>query len=154
MNREMGIDGEVIWKTGLAAAILGLLGAAILGLWAVNLSQGFLSNGLQTVENDTLAVFHLAAETLMGFTALAAAWGLAAGKGWGPTAGVAALGMVVYSTINSLSHSVRNDPSLSPVLLISLLLAVVGLLALSAGERPRQDDEGTSHSRAVGPHEK
>jgi MYXO-CTERM domain-containing protein len=125
------------WSLRAAAAILGTLGVAILGFWAFALRKGFLTDGLQTVENNSLAVFHVAAEAIMGIAALVGAWGIITGRAWGPPIGLAALGMVVYATVNSLSHSVKNDPSLTPVFLVSLLLALIGLALLLSGRRPR-----------------
>jgi hypothetical protein len=108
-----------------ATALLVVLGSGIIAMWTANLAGGWLAQGFRTVENNQLSVFHLSAELLMGATALAAGLALWRKLAWAPTAYLVAVGMMVYSTVNSLGHSVRNAPELTPILLGSLVLAAV-----------------------------
>lgn len=116
------------------AYILLVLGSIILLMWAVFIASGVLEDGVRTVENNQYLVFHIAAECLMGFTLVAAGIGLMRKAAWADPAAFAGLGMTIYSTINSLAHSVRNEPGLTPVLVVSLALAVA-TLAMLAGTR-------------------
>lgn len=54
---------------------------------------------------------------------------------WGRPLAYVAGGMVIYSTINSLGESVKNTPSLTPVLVVSLVAVLVCFALLRFGRR-------------------
>ena len=99
------------------------LGAIILVMWTVFLATGVLDNGIWTVENNQYLAFHIIAESTMGLLLIVAGVALLRRKRWAVPAAYLGLGMTVYSTINSLAHSVRNEQTLTPVFLASLALA-------------------------------
>jgi len=130
----------------IAAITMVILGAVILLTWAAFIATGVLDQGIRTVERSEhgqYLAFHLAAETLMAMLLIAGGAGLLLKTSWSQPVAFLGLGMTVYSTVNSLSHTVRNEPVLTPVLLISLVIAVaVIVLLVRAGTR---NTKGTSN---------
>jgi uncharacterized membrane protein len=122
------------WQSIFVGIILALVGLSMLSFWGMWLAQGTLVNGLNTVENNNYIVFHILAESLAGLAALRAAAGLFMGWQSGRRFVYIAGGMVIYSTINSLGESVKNLPSLTPVL-IGSLVAVLICFAFLGSER-------------------
>jgi peptidoglycan/LPS O-acetylase OafA/YrhL len=118
----------------IAATTMITLGALILGMWAAFIAGGVLDQGLRTVENNQYLIFHLAAETVMGALLILGGAGLLRRSSWAYTVAFLGLGMTVYSTINSLSHSVRNEPSLTPILIASMIVAVA-IATMLGGQR-------------------
>ena len=116
------------------ALLMVALGSVVLLMWIVFVASGVLEDGIRTVENDQYLAFHIAAECLMGAALIAAGAGLLRTAWWAMPVAFVALGMTIYSTINSLAHSVRNEPGLTPVLLVSLALAIA-VLAMLAGSQ-------------------
>jgi hypothetical protein len=110
-----------------------ILGAAILLTWAAFIATGVLDQGIRTVEHNKhgqYLAFHLVAEALMAMFLIAGGAGLLLKASWALPVAFLGLGMTVYSTVNSLSHTVRNEPALTPVLLISLGIAVAVIVLL------------------------
>jgi hypothetical protein len=113
------------WQGICADIILALVGLNMLGFWAMWLAQGNLVDGVNTVENNNLIVFHILAESVAGIAALRAAVGLFMRWQSGQRFAYIAGGMVIYSAINSLGESVKNLPSLTPVLIGSLVAVLI-----------------------------
>ena len=122
------------WQSTCVGIILALLGLSMLGFWGMWLAQGNLIDGFKTVENNNYIVFHILAESIAGIAALRAAVGLFMRWQSGRRFVYIAGGMVIYSTINSLGDSVRNIPSLTPVL-IGSLVAILICFAFLGSER-------------------
>jgi predicted PurR-regulated permease PerM len=122
------------WQSICVSIILALVGLGMLGFWGMWLAQGNLVDGVNTVENNNYIVFHILAESLAGIAALRAAAGLFMRWQSGRRFVYIAGGMVIYSTINSLGESVKNLPSLTPVL-IGNLVAILICFAFLWSER-------------------
>jgi hypothetical protein len=131
------------WQALTVSVLLVILGLGMLGFWAMWLAQGNLRGGIATIENNQFIVFHLTAETIAALLALVGATGLGLGWAWGRTVSFVAGGMVVYATINSLAHSVKNDPALTPIFVVSLAV-VLFCFALLGSERMTARGQGES----------
>jgi uncharacterized membrane protein len=121
----------------LSAIISVVQGLGILGLWASFVRGGVFKDGPRTVENNQYLGFHVAAEVLMGVLLVAGGVGLLLQRWWGAAVGLVAWGMVVYSAINALSHSTRNDQKLTPLLAVSIALGVWVLRRIATPTRER-----------------
>lgn len=127
----------------LPAIVSGLIGMLILGMWAAFIKGGVFREGLKTVENNQYLAFHVAAETLMGLTLAAGAVGMLTRRWWGTAVALLGWGAVNYSAINSLSHTVKNEQRLTPMLLATLGvgLAVAGALVRAGFRGQKAADE-------------
>ncbi len=96
-------------KITTAGIVLGVLGGAIFISWGMYLAQGFLTDGLLTIVNNSYAIFLLAIEMVMGSTALVAAWGLLRNRPWGRKVAFIAVGLMLYSTVNTLGGSLKDE---------------------------------------------
>lgn len=125
------------------------LGAIILVMWTAFLATGVLDDGILTVENNQYLAFHITAESIMGLLLVVAGAAMLRRKRWAVPAAYQGLGMTVYSTINSLAHSVRNEQALTPVLLASLALACALAVILMRTDLNNGKDhvDGTRYAR-------
>jgi hypothetical protein len=117
----------------IAAITMVILGAVMLLTWAAFIATGVLDQGIRTIERSEhgqYLAFHLVAETAMAVLLIAGGAGLLLKASWALPVAFLGLGMTVYSTVNSLSHTVRNEPALTPVLLVSLAIAVAVIVLL------------------------
>ncbi|MBS3754050.1 MAG: hypothetical protein KGY46_11795 [Anaerolineales bacterium] len=104
---------------------------AVLGLWAMNLSQGAFAQGIWTPQAETsLPVMHLAAEFLMASVTLTGAVGMWSGKRWGAGVFLLGVGMFSYSALNSLGWAVVNDPVQGIPMGLTLIAVLVAALSL------------------------
>jgi hypothetical protein len=125
-----------------------ILGVLILMTWAAFIATGVLDEGIRTIERSEhgqYLAFHLVAEALMAMLLIAGGAGLLLKASWALPVVYLGLGMTVYSTVNSLSHTVRNEPALTPVLLVSLGIAMAVIVLL------RRMETQTSKGFADGP---
>jgi len=135
------------WQDLTVSVLLAILGVGMLGFWATWLAQGDLRGGIATIENNQFIVFHVTAEAIAALLALVGAAGLWLRRTWGRAVSCVAGGMVVYATINSLAYSVKNDPALTPIFVVSLAVVLV-CFALLGSERMTirgQDESVPSH---------
>lgn len=121
------------WPAVVVGLLLILIGLFMLGFWARFILEGGLPQGLATVENNSLIVYHIAAESLIALLALAGGLGLVRGRLWGASTALTALGGLLYSTINSLGFSLRAAPELTPLLASVLAVVVLSFLGLRLG---------------------
>jgi len=118
------------WPAVLVGVILLLVGLAMILFWADFISSGGLDQGLATVDNNVFIVPHILAEVLTALLAIVGGFGLFIGRGWGMATALVALGGILYTSVNSLSHSLRNAPELTPVFLGVLAATLLSFLAL------------------------
>jgi hypothetical protein len=123
------------WPAILAGIILVLAGIGIIAYWVVYVMGGNMPQGLWTVVGGQYIAYHQAAEFVMALLAIAGGFGLLLGRGWGMATSLAALGALLYTSINSLANSVRNAPSLTPVFLAVLGLSLICFIALHFSRR-------------------
>lgn len=125
------------WQEISVSILLALIGLGMLGFWAMWLAQGNLANGIHTVENNQFIVFHLTAEATAALLAIVGAVGVLLRRSFGRPLAFIAGGMVSYATINSLAHSVKNDPRLTPIFVVSLVVVLVCFVLLRSDRMRR-----------------
>jgi hypothetical protein len=108
----------------LAGTVTAAMGTIILAMWAAFARGGVFSGGLRTIENNQYLAFHVIAESVMGVLLAVGGAGLLLQRSWGRGVALLGWGAVVYSTINALGHTVKNDQKLTPVLLAALASAL------------------------------
>ncbi len=110
-SRRGGNDSRTprTWKVTTAGIVMGVLGAAIFISWSIYFAQGFLADGLLTIKNNSYVIFLLAIEMVMGITALLASWGLLRSRPWGRKVAFIAVGLMLYSTVNTLGGSLKEE---------------------------------------------
>jgi peptidoglycan/LPS O-acetylase OafA/YrhL len=85
----------------IAAVYAMLVGAAVIGLWTALL----LAGDVPELETSPLEIrYHLAAELLTGVTLVASGAGLWRGRRWAERTFTIALGMLLYTVINSAGY--------------------------------------------------
>lgn len=114
------------WPAAVVGLFLILIGLGVIAFWVTYVFRGHMPQGIWTVENNVYIIYHQAAEVLAALLAIVGGFGLLMGRGWGMATSLAALGALLYSSINSLAHSVKNAPELTPI-----FLGVAGAVFLS-----------------------
>jgi len=102
------MDNDHLGRRLLTAFLL-IDGAAIFALWTVALARGAFTEGIFHYENGNYPALHLAAELLMGGSALLGGLGLWRGARWGRGLALFSLGALAYSSINSAGWALRHD---------------------------------------------
>jgi hypothetical protein len=123
------------WPAILVGIVLILGGLAIIAYWAIFVTGGNMPEGLWTVVGNQYIAYHQAAELVMALLAIAGGFGLLIGRGWGMATSLAALGALLYTSVNSLGNSVRNEPPLTPIFLAVLGVTLVCFIALHFSRR-------------------
>jgi len=123
------------WSAILVGIVLLLVGLAIIAYWVIFVMRGNMPEGLWTVVGNQYIVYHQAAELGMALLAIAGGFGLLIGRGWGMATSLAALGALLYTSVNSLGNSIRNEPSLTPIFLAVLGVTLVCFIALHFSRR-------------------
>lgn len=123
------------WPAIVVGVVLILIGVAIIGYWVLYALRGNMPDGLWTVVNNQYIAYHQAAEVIMALLAVAGGFGLLSGRGWGMATSLAALGALLYTSVNSLANSVRNEPSFTPIFLAVLGVVLLCFYALHASRR-------------------
>jgi uncharacterized membrane protein len=125
-------------------ALVALDGLAIIAIWAVNLAQGAFDEGILTYQlQGTVPLYHLIAELTMALVLLTAVLGWATGRGWARAVLPFGLGMGTYAAINALGWAFHNDPVTAVPVLVTIVLAVLVVTAMSRSRRERRSDGPT-----------
>lgn len=134
-RRGRGEPGAFSWPAILVGVLLILIGLAIIAYWVDFIYRGNMPEGLWTMVNGQYIVFHQAAEGLMAVLAIVGGLGLLAGRGWGMATSLAALGALLYTSVNSLAFSLVSAPTLVPIFLALLGTVLLCFLALHWSRR-------------------
>ncbi len=123
-----------------AAVFSILMGCALLGTWAVIFVLGPVPD-LASTPFET--IFLLGAEALTGLSSIIAGYGLLSRRAWGLDAEFAALGMMLYCTVNYCGvllqeGSLPGAAFIAGVALASLVL-ILSLIRAGAGIRRRPE---------------
>ncbi len=122
-------------KLKFLAGIMIFLGFAVIAFWVIFILTGSMTNGIYTVENNQYIIFHQIAEFAMAAAALAGGIMLWKGSGKGKHITFLAIGMLLYSSINSSAHAVKNDITLMPVFIFTFIACIAGLFILLKGNK-------------------
>lgn len=119
-----------MFKIRLLSGLLILLGISVIGFWVIFFITGSMTDGIFTVENNQYIIFHQLAEFTMAVASLTG--GILLWKGTKKARYIAtlALGMLLYSSINSSAHAVKNDLSLLPIFIFTLVVCMAGIYHL------------------------
>lgn len=103
-----------------------LLGVSIIGQWVMLLSTG---NVPELITEPISICFHITAEVLMGLLLLISS--IMLNKKYGDKISLLALGLVIYSVINSAGYFVnKNEWPMVVMFAIILILSVVNIFYL------------------------
>lgn len=130
------------------AGFLVLVGLGMLGLWTVLLGTGAVPE-LRTAPYEIGS--HLVAELLTALAALAAGIGLLRGSSWAPRVYPVALGLLLYTVLNSAGYYVQRGDlamvAMFTVLTVAALLLTIGHVRGDASlRRPTAPGEGHRHA--------
>lgn len=135
-------------RNQLGAGYAVVVGAGMVGLWAVLYATG----GIPELVTAPYEIgYHLAAELLTAFALLAAGVGLLRGVPWARRGYPVALGMLLYTVLNSAGYyAQRGDVAMVgmfAVLTVATLLAVVSYLR----RRARTPSNATPRASVANP---
>jgi len=118
------------WQFIAAAIFLIILGLGMLGEWAMWLLQGNLTDGIFTVQNNSLIMLNIIADAIAALLVLVGAVGKLIDRRWSRPITFIGGGIVTYETIIGLDYTVESDPTLTPMLIMSpaILLICFALL--------------------------
>lgn len=107
------------------AGLLLLIGIGILVFWLLFWQRGGLTGGLSTVDSGNYIAFHIGAEIIAAALAVTAGsvilfHGFPDARPWV----LFAAGALLYTGINSLGWSTRNDNRLSVIFVITVAIAL------------------------------
>jgi hypothetical protein len=144
ISGEMDMNDRPRVKT-LLLLLLGLDSLAVVGLWAVNLSNQVFPGGIWAVQQEiSLPALHLAAEGIMAGVTLAGVVGTWKDAGWGRGILLFGLGMFAYSAVNSLGWAVVNDPGQGiPMVLTLVVIAGAAPYLIRPGRMTSEQDKQT-----------
>ncbi|MCP4582004.1 MAG: hypothetical protein GY839_10320 [candidate division Zixibacteria bacterium] len=107
-----------------------LMGFSICGYWIVQLSDGFLHQGMATIDSGTYIVWHLIAEFLAAVLSIIAAFMMLSRNPLGFRFGLAACGMLLYTGLNSIGWGLLQDPGLLILYIICAIGAFFGIFII------------------------
>ena len=111
--------------------LLAIVGLGIIGFWLLHIFKGGLPQGIRTLESGGYIAFHISAELITGVLCTLSGIALALGVKWASMTALLAVGMLLYTSINSLSwKEVRNRPVLSVIFVFPALIAILIILYL------------------------
>lgn len=120
------------------AGYLVAVGLGMLGMWVALLGTGQVPE-LRTAPYEI--GYHLVAEMLTAVALLAAGVGRLRGRAWGQRASPAALGMLLYTVLNSAGYYAQRGETpmvgLFAVLTVATVVLLVGHLRPRTGGEPR-----------------
>lgn len=123
------------WPTFVVGLALLLLGLAIVAYWVRYVFAGNLAGGVFTVANGNYLAVHIAAEAVAALLAIVGGLGLLAARHWALATALAALGALLYTSINSMAYSLASAPALTPVFGGVLVTVLLSFVALHFGQR-------------------
>lgn len=101
------------------------------GFWVIHLIKGGLPDGIRSLENGGFLAFHITAELLTAVFCIAGGTGLITDSPWGIPVALAAGGMLLYTSINSLAWSeVRKTPKLSVMFIVPAAISIFSIVYL------------------------
>ncbi|MDA8097751.1 MAG: hypothetical protein RDV00_09715 [Clostridia bacterium] len=115
------------------AVFLIFAGLGIFAFWVIWLLGGNLTEGLRTVENENYIVFHIAAELITAVLAFTGGVLWLSEHRRAPVFVMVALGMLIYTGLNSMAWGVRNDPVLSVFFGMVFIVGLIGLYWFAMG---------------------
>ncbi|MGI2335984.1 MAG: hypothetical protein ACRKGH_05010 [Dehalogenimonas sp.] len=109
----------------IIAALMFFIGIGIIVFWFLHWRAGRLTEGLSTVDSGNYVAFHIAAELITAVLAITAgalilSHGLPSARPWI----FLAAGALIYTSVNSMGWSVKNDRRLTPVFVITFITAL------------------------------
>ena len=111
--------------------LLAVVGAGMIGFWAVYVLKGGLTQGIRTLENGGFIAFHITAEVLTGILCIAGGTTLALSISLGIRVALLACGMLLYTSINSLAwKEVKNRPAVSVMFIVPAVIALLSIVYL------------------------
>jgi hypothetical protein len=122
------------WQVITAGILLAILGLAMLGEWTMWLLQGNLTDGIYTVENNSFIVLNIAADAVAALFVLVGAVGILMDRRWSRPLTFIGGGMVIYATIIGLGYTLKSDPTLTPMLIVSLVIVLICFALLWSGQ--------------------
>jgi hypothetical protein len=125
-----------VWSETVVPIYMIVQGAAIAAIWTADIASGTLADGFFSAkENGVLYWPHITAEYITA--AGLAAGGIAAltGAGWAGAAAYAALGALLYTSLNSLNWALAEKKRLpyAVPMFVGLFGSVASMVLLAAG---------------------
>jgi hypothetical protein len=125
-----------VWSQEVVPIYMVVQGAAIAGLWTVDIASGKLEGGFFTAkENGVLYWPHVSAEYLTAAALATGGIGYLSGAGWSDAVAYPALGALFYTSLNSLNWALAEKQRLpyAVPMFIGLFGSVASMLLLSTG---------------------